>query len=135
MSVDASKAANPRAMTIAGWVFSGLFTAFMLMDIGMKLSGAPQVTEYSATIGIPAWNIPIITVIEGACLVFYLLPPTRILGAVLFTGVFGGTAATHLQVGSPLFTHILFGIYLGIAAWLGLWLRDPKVRAILPLVR
>lgn len=135
MSSDSVKPANPRAMTIAGWALSGLFVAFMVMDVGMKLSGAPQVAEYSTQIGIPLWNIPYITAIEAICTVLYLIPQTRFLGAVLVTGVFGGTVATHMQAGSPLFSHILFGVYLGVAAWGGLWLRDARVRAILPLVR
>lgn len=135
MSVDTPKAANPRGMTIAGWVLSGLFIAFMVMDVGIKVAGVPQVAETSAQLGIPLWNVPWIWGIEAVCTVLYVIPQTRILGAVLVTGVFGGTVATHMQAGSPLFSHILFGPYLGIMAWGGLWLRDAKVRAILPFVR
>ena len=63
----------------------------------------------------------------------YAWPRTAVLGAVLLTGYLGGAVATHLRVGDPLFSHILFGVYLGIALWGGLWLRDGRVRALLPV--
>lgn len=63
----------------------------------------------------------------------YLIPRTAILGAVLFTGVFGGAIASHLRLGDPLFSHVLFGVYLGLFAWGGLWLRDPALRALFPI--
>ena len=72
---------------------------------------------------------------EGRLLALYLLPRTSVLGAVLFTGLFGGTAATHLIAGNPVASHILFGVYLGVFAWGGLWLRDAQLRRIFPLRR
>ena len=63
----------------------------------------------------------------------YLIPRTAILGAVLFTGVFGGAIASHLRLGDPLFSHVLFGVYLGLFAWGGLWLRDSALRALFPI--
>jgi len=68
-----------------------------------------------------------------ACTVLYAVPPTSILGAILLTGYLGGAVASHLRIGSPLFTHILFGVYLGLMVWGGLWLRDRKLRMLLPL--
>lgn len=62
----------------------------------------------------------------------YLLPRSGILGAVLLTAYLGGAVATHLRIGNPLFTHTLFPVYLGILIWLGLWLRDPRLRALIP---
>jgi hypothetical protein len=62
----------------------------------------------------------------------YALPRTSVLGAILLTGYMGGAIATHLRIGSPLFSHTLFGVYLGVLLWGGLWLRDPRVRALLP---
>jgi DoxX-like family len=63
----------------------------------------------------------------------YAIPPTSILGAILLTGYLGGAIATHVRIGSPLFTHVLFGFYLGLMIWGGLWLRDRKLRSLMPL--
>jgi hypothetical protein len=62
----------------------------------------------------------------------YIWPRTAILGAILITGYLGGAVATHVRIGSPLFSHILFGVYLGLMLWGGLWLRDPRLRALIP---
>jgi hypothetical protein len=67
--------------------------------------------------------------------VLYLFPPTAVLGAVLETALLGGAIATNVRVGNPLFSHELFGVYLGVMVWGGLWLRDPRIRALLPLRR
>jgi hypothetical protein len=66
------------------------------------------------------------------CAVLYAWPRTSVLGAALLTGLLGGAMATHLRVGSPIATHLLFGLYLGLTAWGGLYLRDPRVRALIP---
>jgi len=70
-----------------------------------------------------------------AIAILYAVPRTAFLGAVLLTGLLGGAMATHLRVGSPVFTHLLFGLYLGLLAWAGLFLRDPQVRALMPVRR
>ena len=62
----------------------------------------------------------------------YLFPRTAVLGAVLMTGVLGGATAAHVRIDDPLFSHILFGVYLGAFMWGGLWLRDPRLRALAP---
>jgi hypothetical protein len=124
-----------RAQTIAGWTLTGLFTAFMLTDLAMKLSRMPQVEAAGATLGLPAGSGFPIGLMEAALLALYLTPRTSVLGAVLLTGLFGGTAAVHLVAGNPLFSHILFGVYLAIIAWAGLWLRTPALRALLPIRR
>src|SRR5690606_27857569 len=69
------------------------------------------------------------------CTLLHLAPSTAVLGAVLLTGYLGGAVATHVRAGSPLFTHVLFGVYLGVLLWAGLWLRDSTLRALLPLRR
>jgi hypothetical protein len=61
------------------------------------------------------------------------LPQTAVLGAILLTGYLGGAVATHMRVGSPLFTHVLFGVYLGILLWGGLYLRDARLRVLIPI--
>jgi len=65
--------------------------------------------------------------------VLYAVPPTSILGAILLTGYLGGAMASHVRIGSPLFSHLLFGFYLGVMVWGGLWLRDRRLRALIPL--
>ncbi len=87
--------------------------------------------QFGYAAGMGFWiGVPEITL-----LILYLVPRTAILGAVLFTGLFGGTVATHLRVGDPVFSHVLFGVYLGVLAWGGLWLRDDKLRALFPVRR
>ena len=63
----------------------------------------------------------------------YAYRPTSLLGAILMTGYLGGAVATHARIGSPMLTHTLFGVYIGLLAWGGLWLRSPALRALLPL--
>ena len=107
----------------------------MLFDVGIKLLRLPIVDEAMNQLGYPSGLGFVIGVLEGALLILYLIPRTAILGMVLFTGVFGGAIASHLRVGDPLFSHVLFGVYLGAIAWGGLWFRDASLRALLPLRR
>ena len=78
-------------------------------------------------------------VLSGAitivCTVLYAIPPTSIIGAILLTGYLGGAMASHVRIGSPLFGHMLFGFYLGLMVWGGLWLRDRRLRLLIPLLR
>ena len=126
-------APNPRAMTIAGWVLTGLFTAFMIFDVGIKLAQLPIVAETMRQMKFPPHLGLTIGVLEGIFLVLYIVPRTQVLGAILLSGVMGGAFATHLRMESPLFSHLLFGTYLGVMMWGGLWLRDPKLRTMIPL--
>jgi hypothetical protein len=125
--------AKASAAVWTGRVLSGLFAAFMLMDLGMKLARLPIVEETGQKIGLPPGSGFGIGVGELILLALYLYPRTSILGAILFTGLFGGTAAVHWIHGDPLFSHILFGVYLGVLAWGGLWLRDERLRAMFPV--
>lgn len=126
---------NGRARTIAGWALTGLFTAFMIFDVGIKLVGHPEVTKSVAQLGLPPGSGFRIGLMEGAILALYLIPRTSVLGAVLVAALMGGTCAVHLLNGNPLFSHMLFGPYLALVAWGGLWLRDATVRALLPIRR
>ena len=118
-----------------GWLLTGLFTLFMLFDTSIKLVRLPIVEETLAAIGYPGGLGFRIGLLEGALLILYLILRTAALGAVLFTGLFGGTMASHLRADSPLFSHVFFGLYLGLFAWGGLWLRDPRLRALFPIRR
>lgn len=119
----------------AGWTLTALFALFMTFDVVIKLIRLPVVEDTLAGIGYPPGLGFGIGVLEAVLLVLYLAPPTAILGAILFTGLFGGTMASHLRAGSPVASHILFGLYLGLLAWAGLWLRDLRLRALLPVRR
>ena len=122
-------------MLWTGRTLSALFTFFMLFDTGIKLLQLQIVTDSMIQLGYPPnLGLPI-GILESILLVLYLVPRTAILGAVLFTGVFGGAIASHLRLGDPLFSHVLFGVYLGLLAWGGLWLRDPALRALFPVRR
>ena len=123
-------------MVWTGRILSGMFALFMAgASVAPKLLGMPAATDTLAKLGWDPRYTLMIGVIELACLVLYLIPRTSILGALLMTGLLGGAIATQLRVESPLFTHILFGIYLGVLMWGGLWLRDPQLRGLLPIRR
>ena len=120
-------------MAIAGWVVSGLVGAFLAMSAGFKFFTPDIVRETMGGLGWPAHHDLMIGVIETVCVVLYLVPQTAVLGAVLETALLGGAIATNVRVDNPLISHELFGVYLGVLVWLALWLRDPRVRALLPL--
>jgi len=124
-----------KAQTIAGWTLTGLFTAFMLMDVGMKLAQLPIVEETGRQLQLPPGSGLPIGIMEGVILALYLFPRTSLLGAVLVTALMGGTAGVHLVNGNPWPSHILFGPYLAVFAWGGLWLRDAALRSLFPLRR
>jgi hypothetical protein len=88
-----------------------------------------------AQLGWPAGFAFMIGLIELGCLILYLIPRTSVLGAVLMMGLLGGAMATQIRAGSPLFSHILFSLYLGLFMWGGLWLRNPQLRALFPVAR
>jgi hypothetical protein len=124
-----------RLAHLTGLAMTGLFTAFMVFDTLIKVVKMKIVADTLVPLGYdPEVGFPI-GIMEAILLALYLHPRTAVLGAVLLTGLFGGAVATHLRVGSPLFSHILFGVYLGTLAWGGLWLRDQKLRAIFPVRR
>lgn len=125
--------AIPQTALWAGRAMSGIVILFLAMDITMKLANLPVVREAGLQLGWPAQTARMLGVILLACTVLYAWPRTAVLGAILLTGYLGGAVAAHLRVDDPLFTHVLFGVYLGILAWGGLWLRDPAVRALVPL--
>lgn len=120
-----------------GRIMSGLVVLFMLFDGAIKLVPLDIVTEASAQLGLPATaamarTLGILTIVST---LLYAIPRTSVLGAILLTGYLGGAIATHLRIDSPLFSHTLFGLYLGLLAWGGLFLRDPRLRALIPVRR
>lgn len=122
------------AMVWTGRALAGLFTLFMLgASIFPKLTRMPIAEDTMKLIGWPAGYAFTIGLIELGCLVLFLLPRTSMLGAVLMTGLLGGAVASQLRADQPLFTHVLFGIYLGLFMWGSLWLRSEDFRATFPV--
>ena len=120
-----------------GRIMSGLVIVFLLVDGAIKLVPLDIVTETSAQLGLPATvamarTLGILTIVST---LLYAIPRTSVLGAILLTGYLGGAIATHLRIGSPLFSHTLFGLYLGLLVWGGLFLREVRLRALIPLRR
>lgn len=119
------------------WIGRGLtalFTLFMLGgSVAPKLANAQVAKDAMIQLGWDVRFIPMIGAMELTFVLMHLHPRTSILGAVLMTALLGGGIAAQLRADQPLLTHVLFGVYLGFAMWGGLWLRDPSLRAVLPV--
>ena len=135
MQTAAQPAPASNAAIWAGRILSGLVIAFLLLDGVMKLIPLDIVVVTSEQLGIPASLARTLGVLTLVCTVLYAIPRTSVLGAILLTGYLGGAIYTHLRVGSPIFTHLLFGVYLGLMIWGGLYLRDERLRALIPITR
>jgi hypothetical protein len=114
----------------AGRAVSGLVAAFLLFDAVLKLVKPPFVVEGTVKLGYPAEVIVPLGVVLLVSTLLYLVPRTSPFGAVLLTGYLGGAIATHVRVGDPLASHVLFPVYVAVMVWGGLWLRDPRLRAL-----
>jgi hypothetical protein len=129
-------AMSEKTLTRIGYVLSGLFVLFILgASVTPKLLGMPIAEETMAQLGWPGGYALPIGILELTLTLLYIYPRTNLLGAVLWMGLLGGAMATQIRAGSPLFSHVLFSIYLGLFMWGGLWLRDPALRAIFPFRR
>jgi DoxX-like family len=126
---------NPRVLLWTGRVMSGLVILFLLMDGAIKMVPIQPVIDSLKELGYPTSDsfarLLGIIVLVGTAL--YAWPRTALLGAIVLSGLFGGAIASHLRLGDPLLSHTLFGVYLGVLMWGGLWLRDLALRALLPL--
>jgi hypothetical protein len=115
----------------SGRVMSGLVTAFLTFDAVIKLLRVPDAIQGTTELGYqPSVLIPL-GVVLLACVALYLIPRTAVVGAVVLTGYLGGAIATHVRVGNPLASHVLFPVYVAILVWGGLYLRDMRVRALI----
>ncbi len=123
-------ASSPRSLW-TGRVLSGLVVLFLAFDAAMKVARLPMALEGTTQLGYPASVVPLLGIVQVVCLVLYLVPRTAALGAILWTGYLGGAIATHVRLANPLFSHVLFPIYVAAFLWGGLWLRDSRVRALL----
>lgn len=119
----------------AGWIIGGLVAAFMLFDAGGKFAKPKPVVDAFARTGWPIHLASTTGAILLMCTTLYLVPRTSVLGAILLTGYLGGAVATNLRLENPLLTHTLFPVYFGVLSWVGLWLREPRLEVVFPLLR
>ena len=122
-----------RGSRTAGTVCTILAALFLAFDTTLKVLRLDAAVQGTTSLGYPADTVLLIGIIELVCLVLYLVPRTSVLGALLMTGYLGGAIATHVRISSPLLTHTLFPIYVALLLWGGLYLREPRLRALLPL--
>lgn len=116
-----------------GWSLSGLVIAFLLLDAIMKVIAPSFVLEAGQSIGFAGVSMTRgLGLLLLACTLIYIVPRTAVLGAILVTAYLGGAVATHVRLGHPLFSHVLFGVYVGILLWGGLALRLPLLLTIFP---
>ena len=120
---------------IAAAVLTTLVSLFLTFDTVIKVLKLAPAMDGTTALGYPADRVFPIGVIELVCLALYLIPQTAVLGAILLTGYLGGAIATHVRVGSPLLSHTLFPIYVAVMIWGGLFLRESRLRDLVPFRR
>jgi hypothetical protein len=130
-TAPASRAATSPWPRRIGWILSGLAILFLAFDAIAKIALVDAVVKASGPLGYPPATMVPIGLILLTCVLVYAVPRSAIVGAVLLTGYLGGAIATHVRVENPLFTHILFPIYVAVFLWGGLYLRDGRVAALL----
>jgi hypothetical protein len=113
----------------AGRAISGLTTLVFVISASMKLKGGAEVMQGMAHLGLPESLIVPLVILEASCVALYLVPATSVLGAILLTGYMGGAICTHLRVGDPVYIQVA----LGVLVWLGLYLREKRLRGLIPL--
>jgi hypothetical protein len=122
-----------KKMLWTGRIMTALVVLFLLMDGVMKLFNPAPVVEGMTKLGYPLSLTSVIGIVLLICVVLFAIPRTSILGAILLTGYLGGAVASQLRVGLPLFSNVLFPVYMGVLIWGGLSLRDQRLRALIPL--
>ena len=121
--------ATSKKVTYIGGVLSVLASLMFLISAFFKFKGGPELAEGMAHLGLPDRMVLPLAILELTCVVIYLVPRTSVLGAVLLTGYLGGALCTHWRAGDPFYVHIV----LGGVIWLGIYLREPRLKAVLPL--
>lgn len=129
-ATEAARASKASVWT--GRIISGLVTLFMLFDAVIKLLRLPAAVEGTAKLGYPSSVVLPIGLVALACVILYAIPSTSLLGAILLTGYLGGATATQVRVQDP---WLVFPVIIGALAWAGIYLRDGKLRALIPLRR
>jgi hypothetical protein len=133
MAIEVHNQVESKKMLWTGRIVSWVITALLLLDAVMKLLQVPQVMEGTVKVGYPASSVRPIGIILLICLICYVIPRISVLGAILLTGYLGGAVATNLRISSPLLTYTLVPVYVGLLVWAGLFLRDERLRALIPL--
>jgi hypothetical protein len=126
---------RPKWTQWAGWSMTGLMILFMLFDSLAKLALQHNVVEATTKIGYPLDTLRPLGIICLVSTILYAIPRTSILGAILLTAYLGGAIASKVRIEDPLFSSVLFGVYFGILIWGGLYLRDERLRSLIPLRR
>jgi hypothetical protein len=129
-----AKGTNKKTKIWIGRILSGLAAAFLLFDAVMKFfmdKLPPEALEAGAALQWPMEKMPLVGTILLICTLLYMIPRTAVVGAVLLTGYLGGAIASHVRVSNPLISHTLFPIYIAILLWLGLYLRDSRVKTLI----
>ena len=116
-----------------GWILTALPALLLLMGGIMDVMKPAFVVKATAEMGYPEDAIFGLGVVVIICVVLYVIPNTSVLGAILLTGYLGGAVATHVRHGDPLFSHVLAPVYFAILLWAGLYLREPRLSALVPL--
>ena len=118
-------------IAIVGWVISILSSLLFLFSASMKLKGGPELATGMEHLGLPDSMVVPLSILELSCVVIYLIPQTSVLGAILLAGYLGGAICTHWRVGDPFVVQIV----LGLLVWLGIYLREDRLKALIPLRR
>jgi hypothetical protein len=124
-------AAPSKVKVWTGRVMAGIVILFMLMDSVFKFMVNEQVIEGTTALGFQVHHLPIMGTLGLLATILYIIPRTEFLGAILLTAYWGGAVATHVRLDNPLFSHILFTVYLGILAWGALYLKSAKFRDLI----
>jgi DoxX-like family len=132
---EAQTLAQSRWLTFAGWAMTALMVLFLLFDGASKVLLESHVVEATKGIGYPLATIRPLGIICLVCTLLYAIPRTSVLGAILLTAYLGGAVASKVRIEDPLFSSVLFGVYFGLLVWGGLFLRDDRLRALIPLRR
>jgi hypothetical protein len=122
---------SSKAMVVIGWVLSVLPMLLFIFSAAMKFIGGPDLEKGMEHLGWPMSRALTLGVLELACVIVYLIPQTAVLGAILLTGYLGGAMATHLRIGESVVTHIIIGVVI----WLGIFLRERRLWALIPFRR
>ena len=135
--MSAISISTPTTYTISGkarWsgrVLSAIPVLFLLFDATIKFLHPPMVIEGTKQMGWPVSTIVPLGIVLTVCVILYVIPRTAVLGAILLTGYLGGAVSAHVRIGDPLFSHVLFPIYVAVFLWAGLWLRNRRLREAL----
>jgi hypothetical protein len=128
MDSDLQTASSPKWMFWLGWVLSILPCLLLFMSASMKFIKPTGFDEGMAHMGWPVSTASPLGILEISCTIIYLIPKTAVLGAILLAAYMGGAVATHVRIGDPFYVQVL----VGVLVWLGLWLREPRLRALIP---